>query len=227
MFYVIEGPDGAGKTTLLANVRKRLEGLGKKVLQVKFPGETPIGASIRQLMLHDQKNMPEPFSRDAQVMLMVSDMHLTGHTIIKPAILRGEIVLADRYYLSTMVYQYGDIFSRQPAHEAQVSMFLQGGVFRGLLPPERTFLISAAKEIVHQRLQERHGGKDFFEDAWEKRHSIYCNAPISIDGQLRELMNLSVITQENNSEVDLELIAAQIANTIYIDTTPERFNAVG
>lgn len=221
MFYVIEGPDGVGKTTLLGNVQKRLEGVGKTVCRVKFPGETEIGVKIRQLMLHGQKDLPTPFSKEAQAMLMVADFHLTAHLIIKPALERGEIVLADRYYLSTMIYQFGSLFSRSKdteyAHDDQCKMFNQGGIFNGLMQPKRTFLVNAAKEVVHERLHSRSEGKDFFENAWEERYSMYSGIPFSVDGGIRNLMGMALIVRQNNNALDMESIAATLANRIYDD----------
>lgn len=228
--YVFEGADGSGKTTILANVKHRLEAMMgiDSVVSVKYPGETELGAHIRTLLLHGQKDMDEPLTQQAQATLMLADMHLTNHLKVVPALKDEKIVLCDRYFLSTFVYQFLSIENygiAKDSREQQDAFFRVGGMFRYLVQPKRTFVISAAKEVVSQRLQQRN--VDFFESDWENRWEIYKNLPKLLSSRFQIEGNIHFIERENNNEIDLEEISAKIANSIYIDCNPGRFNAVG
>lgn len=224
--YVIEGADGSGKTTILRNVEKRLQAMFgiDQVVTCRFPGDTQLGLNIRQLLLHDQREMQTPLTPQAQAMFMLADMHLTTHTKIIPAVVKDKIVLCDRYFLSTFVYQFLSVKNYGTDEAARInqdSFFNVGGMFRFLMQPKYTFVIRAAKEIVEARLKERN--KDFFENDWEVRWEIYNDLPNILSPRFKIEANIHFMEKENNCENDIEELSAQIANSIYMDCNPGRF----
>lgn len=50
-FITLEGIEGVGKTTNLQYIRDRLQRSGREVVVTREPGGTPLGESIRELLL--------------------------------------------------------------------------------------------------------------------------------------------------------------------------------
>lgn len=100
-FLAFEGPDGSGKSTQL----KRLVALCLRhdipVCEVREPGGTPIGEQIRQILLHTKDEMS---LRCEMLLYMASRVQLVEQRI-RPALARGELVIADRFVGSTYAYQ--------------------------------------------------------------------------------------------------------------------------
>lgn len=100
VFVVFEGIDGSGKSTQLKEVAKRLRAAGLTVFTSREPTDhEPWGARLRRSMVEGR------MSAEDEVRHFLEDrrQHLREHVL--PALHRGEIVLVDRYYLSTAAYQ--------------------------------------------------------------------------------------------------------------------------
>jgi dTMP kinase len=105
VFITLEGMDGSGKTTQMHRLAERLRRMGKTVLETAEPGGTPIGAQIRRILL-DSAN--QELSPAAELLLYFASRAQNVDQWIVPALARGEIVLADRFTDSSLVYQgYG------------------------------------------------------------------------------------------------------------------------
>jgi dTMP kinase len=98
---VFEGIEGAGKTTQLGILAERLREAGHDVEWVREPGGTPVGDSIRQLLLDPSNTM----SAGSEALLFMASRAELVTRVINPALARGSIVLADRFFLSTYAYQ--------------------------------------------------------------------------------------------------------------------------
>lgn len=101
-FIVLEGPDGSGKSTQLARLTAMCAGVGVAVCDVREPGGTAIGERIRDLLLDPGAGGMS--SRCEMLLYMASRAQLVEQRIA-PALSRGELVLADRFVTSTIVYQ--------------------------------------------------------------------------------------------------------------------------
>ncbi len=101
-FLVFEGPDGSGKTTQLARFAAACDGAHLPTTHVRDPGGTVVGERIRALLLeHSEEDIG---ARCEMLLYMASRAQLVAHRIA-PALARGECVLADRFYASTLAYQ--------------------------------------------------------------------------------------------------------------------------
>jgi dTMP kinase len=105
-FIVFEGPDGSGTTTQLERLEARPPGAGEAVRPRLFrtaePTDSPIGGLIRRSLRGDPRLEPETLAY-----LFAADRreHLFAPNGIIERCLRGELVVCDRYILSSLVYQ--------------------------------------------------------------------------------------------------------------------------
>lgn len=101
MFLTLEGGDAAGKTTQAAALESWLTSTGRTVVRTREPGGTPLGAAIRELVLHrDERVTPR-----AEALLYAADRAQHVATVVRPALDRGEVVVQDRYLDSSIAYQ--------------------------------------------------------------------------------------------------------------------------
>jgi dTMP kinase len=105
LFITFEGMDGSGKTTQMRRLGARLRNLGRVVLETAEPGGTPIGTKIRRVLLDSANGDLCPA---AELLLYFASRAQNVEEWIAPALQRGEVVLADRFTDSSLVYQgYG------------------------------------------------------------------------------------------------------------------------
>jgi len=102
IFITFEGMDGSGKTTQMHRLAARLRGMGRTVLETVEPGGPPISQKIRRIVL-DAAN--QELSPTAEILLYFASRAQNVDEWIAPALARGEIVLADRFTDSSLVYQ--------------------------------------------------------------------------------------------------------------------------
>lgn len=100
-FVVVEGPEGAGKSTLVRWLGTELRAEGRDVLTVREPGGTPIAEAARKLALKSRHD--RAFA--AELFLFLAARADLVERIMRPALADGQIVIADRFGLSTIAYQ--------------------------------------------------------------------------------------------------------------------------
>lgn len=100
MFIAFEGGDGAGKSTQVELLAQAFEAAGRSVLQTRQPGGTPLGSTLRDLVLHG-----EDLSARTEALLFAADKAHHVSTMIAPALQAGEVVITDRYLDSAIAYQ--------------------------------------------------------------------------------------------------------------------------
>ena len=101
LFIAFEGGEGAGKSTHLRRLTERLERLGVAHLLVREPGGTPAGERIRQIVLDPNT----PIFAETELLLYLASRAEFVNRVVRPALERGELVLADRFEMSTYAYQ--------------------------------------------------------------------------------------------------------------------------
>ena len=156
---VFEGGEGAGKTTQLERLALRLGRHGAQGRMLREPGGTPIGDEIRALLLRPGAQIP---ARTEALLFMASRAALMGEQV-RPALDRGEIVLLDRFFLSTYAYQVGG--RGLPESEVRdANAFAIGG-----LVPDVTVLLTLPVEVGLARAAQR-GAADRREQAERAFH---------------------------------------------------------
>lgn len=103
-FVVIEGLEGAGKTTAIQTVQQWLRGHGHTLVQTREPGGTPLAEQIRTLVKSVHQEVVSPVT---ELLLMYAARAQLLDNVIRPALARGDWVLADRHDLSSCAYQGG------------------------------------------------------------------------------------------------------------------------
>ena len=103
-FLSIEGVDGAGKSTQLPRIESWLRGRGTRTLATREPGGTPLGESLRTVLLDPQFTGMSPVA-ELLVMFAARAEHLAK--VIVPAIEDGVWVLCERFTDATFAYQGG------------------------------------------------------------------------------------------------------------------------
>ena len=153
-FIVLDGIDGCGKSTQIRHLAQWLPVSGLMpstagLICTREPGGTPLGQSIRDLLLHTEADQVP--SVTAELLLYAADRAQHVDTVIRPALQRGDWVLSDRFAGSTLAYQgYG----RGLDH--QLIMRLESIATTGLMPD----LTACLMVPVEVSLQRRHGEKE-------------------------------------------------------------------
>ena len=153
-FITFEGTEGCGKSTHIKKLARRLEAEGHTVRTLREPGGTESGESIRQLLKHG----PEELTAEAELLLMNASRAQLVREVIRPAIAAGEIVLCDRFYDSTTVYQG----TGRGLDAAQVQAVIDFAV--GDTRPDLTLLLQIPLKTSEER-RERRSETDRFEQA--------------------------------------------------------------
>jgi len=101
LFITFEGGDGSGKTTQINLLATWLEAQGQTVVLTREPGGTDLGVELRNIVLH-RKGFIAP---RAEALLYAADRSHHIHSLVRPALERGEVVVQDRYLDSSIAYQ--------------------------------------------------------------------------------------------------------------------------
>jgi dTMP kinase len=127
-FIAFEGADGAGKTTQARLLAAHLRARGDDVVEVREPGGTPTGESVRAIVLEGT----EPVGARAEALLFAAARAELVAEVIRPALERGAVVLSDRYLDSSLAYQGGARGLGRGPVEA-VNRFATGGLLPDLV----------------------------------------------------------------------------------------------
>ena len=186
---VFEGGEGSGKSTQLRRLAAALAQHDVAHLTLREPGGTPLGTEVRRILLDPASDIAP---RAEALLFMASRAQLVQREI-RPALERGEVVLLDRFFLSTYAYQ----IAGQGLPDADVrsaNAFATGG-----LTPDLTLLLTypvpqglaraASRDNAHDRMEAM--GDDFhrrvgaafsgFADpAWQAAHAE-CGPIVAVD----------------------------------------------
>lgn len=144
---VIEGPEGAGKSTLVRWLGTELRAQGQDVTTVREPGGTPIAEAARKLALKSRHDR----AFGAELFLFLAARADLVERVIRPALDNGQIVMADRFGLSTIAYQVAGRGLPRPDVEAALR------VATGGLTPDLTIILDVPVAVGRER--QRHAGK--------------------------------------------------------------------
>jgi dTMP kinase len=150
---VFEGGEGSGKSTQLRRLSQALADAGVAHLSLREPGGTPLGMELRRLVLHREWDV-DP--RAEALLFMASRAQLVAGEI-RPALERGDVVLLDRFFLSTYAYQIGG--HSLPEQEVRgANRLATGGLVPDLtlllnFPVSEGLVRAAGRSSTHDRME--------------------------------------------------------------------------
>jgi dTMP kinase len=160
LLITFEGIDGCGKTTQINNLKNYLQERDLNVTIFREPGGTSLSEKIRDLLLFETDEMD---FRTELLLFSAARSQLVVEKVI-PLLKKGELVILDRYYDSTVAYQgYGRNFT----HIDHIHFLNNLATHQTV--PDITFYLRITPEIASQRTQHSQkdrmekAGKDFFE----------------------------------------------------------------
>ena len=166
MFVVVEGPEGAGKSTLVRGLTARLLADGRQVLPVREPGGTPLAEAARKIVLKGRHDMPPA----AELFLMLAARADLVERQIRPALAAGQVVLADRFDLSTRAYQVAG--RGLPADLVLGAIALA----TGRLTPDLTLVLDVPVSVGRERQRKARKEQDRFERESDAFHARVLEA---------------------------------------------------
>lgn len=134
-YIIIEGIDGAGKSTVMEYVRQEIEDLGFKTVMAAEPGDTYLWKAWLQSVKEQENNMVIHYQGVAARLAY----WLSGPG--RKASEDGSIVISDRSYLSTLIYQ---------GHEDRFFP-----IYNNILPYHNAFLLRVKPKTALERIKER------------------------------------------------------------------------
>jgi dTMP kinase len=142
LFVTFEGGDGAGKTTQAVLLEQWLTASGRTVVRTREPGGTEVGVLVRDIVLHHRGDI----APRAEALLYAADRAHHVDSVVRPAILRGDVVVQDRYLDSSVAYQgAGRVLDAGEIRD--LSLWATGGLL-----PDLTVLLDLDPEAARRRL---------------------------------------------------------------------------
>ena len=142
-----EGPEGSGKSTQISRLAAHFQKTGREVVTTREPGGTEIGEQIRNIIVHNSKG--DEMCAETELLLFTAARAQVVREVIAPALVRGAVVLTDRYLDSSTVYQgIGRNLAADPV--SQINRFAIGNVM-----PDLTLVIDVPTEVGLARIRQR------------------------------------------------------------------------
>jgi dTMP kinase len=145
LFITLEGGDGSGKSTQLRLLTEWLAEVGRTVVVSREPGGTDLGVELREIILHRRGYI----APRAEALIYAADRAHNIATKVRPALERGDVVVQDRYFDSSVAYQ-GAGREIDPTQVRDLSLWASEG-----LVPDITVLLDLPTAEGRDRLADR------------------------------------------------------------------------
>ena len=186
---VFEGGEGSGKSTQLRRLSATLAAHGVEHRCLREPGGTPLGTEVRRILLDPSSEITP---RAEALLFMASRAELVQREI-RPALARGEVVLLDRFFLSTYAYQIAGhglpddevrtanrfaVAGLVPDLTLLLTFPVIEGLDRAARRPAARDRMEAMGESFHQRVAA--GFEAFVDPEWQRDHPE-CGPIVQVD----------------------------------------------
>jgi len=202
LFVTFEGGDGVGKTTQISLLTSSLEESGVAVTLTREPGGTPLGNEIRELVLHSREHI----APRAEALLYAADRAHNVATVVRPALERGDVVLQDRYFDSSVAYQ-GAGRSLDAKDITRISMWAADDLI-----PDLTVLLDLDEESAAKRVTAQNKPFDRFESERSEFHARVRHAFLEL--ALAEPARFLVIDATLPAETITQTIARRVSDLL-------------
>jgi dTMP kinase len=208
LFLVLEGIEGAGKSTQAALLRDWLASRGEEVTLTREPGGTPVGEAIRSVVLTRTDLDVGP---ETELLLILAARAAFVRDVVRPALGRGEVVVADRYELSTFAYQgYGRGLDLNEVR--RLNDFATGG-----LTPDLCLVLGVSAAIG--RTRHTRSGKRL--DRIEREPDGFMARVEAGYGELATSLPCTLVVEGAGSEMEVQ---ERIREALF-ESFPDRFGA--
>lgn len=161
LFVTFEGGDGSGKSTQASLLGEWLTDQGRTVVRTREPGGTEVGLEIRELVLHHRGDIDPR----AEALLYAADRAHHIATLVRPALERGEVVIQDRYFDSSIAYQgAGRVLDSEEVR--QLSLWATDALI-----PDVTVLLDLDENVARERLNAANKRFDRLENEKAEFHA--------------------------------------------------------
>lgn len=195
-FITFEGGEGTGKSTQARRLAAHLRARGLDVVETREPGGSPGAEAVRHVLL---SGAAEPFGPQTEALLFAAARADHVDQLIRPALSAGRMVVCDRFFDSTRVYQgaVGDV------PQAMLDALEQ--VAAGGARPDLTFVLDVPAELGLERAAARGNGADRFEKEDAAYHERVRAAFLAL--ARKEANRFAVV----DASGDPDAVAAEIA----------------
>jgi len=149
VLIAIEGIDGAGKTTQTKILKKELENRGYDVIRLSEPTKGKWGKKIKELSSRGKN----PSTKELFDLFFLDRKEDINKNII-PALKKGQTVILDRYYMSSVAYQGAG--GLDPT-------FIESENEKIAPKPDITIILDLPPKIAVERIEHRKSEPDYFE----------------------------------------------------------------
>lgn len=136
IFIAIDGPNGSGKTTLINKLKEKFI-QESNIVFTSEPTATKLGNTVRELS--------EIYKGNTLARLVVADRYEHLSSEIIPKLKNGDVVITDRYLLSSLILQRMDTVSKE--------FILK--INEDIIIPNLQIVVLAKKEVIQERLNMR------------------------------------------------------------------------
>jgi len=159
-FIVFEGLDGSGQSTQAELLANELNKLGKRTLLTKEPGDAnPVGNEVGKIIRKKLRKEEPVTSPEFFQILCAADRVRHLETTVLPALERGDWVVSDRYFGSTLAYGYS----------AGIEWEWLKKLNKYFRNPDLTILLEVPSEECLKRIEKRGKKKEYFEELKQLR----------------------------------------------------------
>lgn len=189
-FIAVDGPNGAGKSTLIDSIKAKMERKGWIVYTTKEPTQTDLGDFLREFA--------ERTAGISLACLIAADRYEHIKNEIFAELIKGKIVITDRYVLSSLILQQMDGVSNKFILDLNSQ----------ILKPDLQLAIFADEDILQKRLSERDALTRFEKNNQSNNELCFMKAGL-IELEKQDI-NIMCIDNNDKLEANAEKIVSYI-----------------
>ena len=193
--------EGLGGTTQSLQLQENMKRAGINSVLTREPGGTQVGQKLREILKYEKG-----LSRATELFLQMADRSQHYKEVLKPALKAGKVVISDRFFDSTLMYQGSG------AGWKAAFLWRLHQATTGMLIPDLTFVLDGQP---HRAMNENDNFEGRGEDYLRRVHDKILG--------LASKSNRYVILNGNQSIADL---AEEIFNVVKT-RFPEFFSSTG